>query len=226
MAAPKKRFQHLRTTLATLFILLILPFLLIYAILSILLTLPYTLFHFSSNYGLRASDMPIVEKYLDIFQTQNPRLAGTLDRYFRSDEWKDRNDGGRVPRSIKFWPNKSTTEYAWLIVSASVTDWSFSVVAGLFVVLEELYFPRRLLWEFLMREVESKSPSSASSSSSALTEADKAEFRRVMEKMCTGYVPTMMIPGKQWRSRKEDARDGAGGTCVGEKGFSLPEQVP
>ena len=51
----------------------------------------------------------------------------------------------------------------------------------------------------------------------SISEEDKMGFRRVMEKMCTGYVIGMMLP-KQWKKR--DA------TKDKEKGFSLPSVVP
>ena len=206
MAAPKQSFQVLRNIAAFILIFLALVPMVIYILIVFFVTLPYSLYHFSANWGIRRKDMPVVQKYLDCFQSQNPSLASHLAQAFQKPEWKSRN----CPDCVRFWPHKSETEYACIpfIASASVTDYTFSLAAGLFFMLEELGFQRRMLWEFLMNEVETNF---------SVSEEDKVDFRRVMEKLCTGYVIEMMLP-KQWKDR--DA------TKDPEKGFSLPNDVP
>ncbi|KAI4192381.1 MAG: hypothetical protein LQ346_004330 [Caloplaca aetnensis] len=206
MAAPKKRFQALRTIAAFILIFAALIPLCAYCIAAFILLLPYSLYHFSSNWGIRKKDMPVVQKYLDLFQALHPRLAEHLSQVFQSARWKN----AECPFAVRFWPHDSKTEYACMPpIVTSVTDHTFSPAAGLFVMLEALHFPRHMLWEFLMEEVESHH---------SVNEAEKAEFRRVMDKMCTGYLVTIIFPGKDWKKREDNHKH--------EKGFSLPEAVP
>ncbi|KAL8926891.1 MAG: hypothetical protein Q9208_002700 [Pyrenodesmia sp. 3 TL-2023] len=202
MAAPKKRFETLcnMTAFIVIFFALIPAF--AYAITAFVLFLPYSFYHFSSNWGIRKKDMPVVQTYLDHFQSLHPCLAEHLSQVFQPPRWKS----STCPGTVRFWPHDSKTEYT---ATTSVTNYNFSPAAGLFFVLEDLHFPRRMLWEFLRDEVESHH---------SVSEMDKAEFRRVMEKMCTGYVLTIIIPTNGWKKR-EDNRNM-------EKGFSLPEAVP
>ncbi|KAI4164237.1 MAG: hypothetical protein LQ342_002202 [Letrouitia transgressa] len=220
MAAPKRRTYFLRlflTGFCILFSPAIFLLLLAYIFLSRIAVLPYTVYHFSANYGIRASDKPVVQKYLDRFEEMNPRLARKLSDVFRSEKWYAQYNG--IPPTLKYWPHESKTEYAWFIVSASVTDYTFSVMAGLFLVLEERGFPRRLLWEFLKTQVETRSPRSVS-------DDEKREFRRVMAKMCTGMVSILIVPWKKEEWVRRSTKDSEGREMVGEKGFSLPESTP
>ncbi|KAL8900817.1 MAG: hypothetical protein Q9207_005508 [Kuettlingeria erythrocarpa] len=128
MVAPKQRFQALRTTLAyVLFFAALIP-VGAYSVVAFVLVLPYSFYHFSSNYGMREKDMPVVQ---------------------------------------------SETKYACKpLVVGSVTDHTYSLAAGLFIALEDLRFPLRMLWEFLKEEVESHH---------SVNETEKAEFQRVMD---------------------------------------------
>lgn len=100
------------------------------------------------------------------------------------------------------------------MAAATVTDYEFSQAAGLFIMLEDLHFPRRMLWEFLRDQVETQQPT-------LVTEAEKVEFRRVMEKMCTGHVLSIIIPGSGWDKKNHVVDDSGDG-----KGFQMPESVP
>lgn len=86
MAAPKQSHQTLRTTLTILTILLATIPLTIYIIIASLILLPYTLYNYSSNFGIQHKDKTIVQKYLDIFQSLHPRLSSHLTRIFQSPE--------------------------------------------------------------------------------------------------------------------------------------------
>ena len=150
----------------------------------------------------------------------HPRLATKVNRVFESErngKGESGNRNNRGPPKLKFWPHESRTEYAWLIVSASVTDYRFSVMAGLFMVLEAKGLPRRVLWEFLRMQVEGRRE---------VSEDEKREFGWVMRKMCTGEVPFLINPFArgQWARRRRV--DPEGREIVGEKGFSLPESSP
>ncbi|KAL8732431.1 MAG: hypothetical protein Q9181_003966 [Wetmoreana brouardii] len=207
MAAPKKCFQALRTTILCILLFAALIPLAVYSTVAYLLTLPYALFHFSSNSGIRRKDMPAVQKYLDLFQSRHARVAEHLAQVFDSPQWRSQ----RCLHKVRFWPNKSDTEHACIpfMAAASVTDYTFSLAAGLFFMLEELGFPRRVLWEFLMTEVESNF---------SVSGAERADYRRVMGKMCKGYTTTLMAPCRQWsKSDDKEKRN---------QGFSLPEAVP
>ncbi|KAL8995568.1 MAG: hypothetical protein Q9169_004710 [Polycauliona sp. 2 TL-2023] len=225
MTAPEKRTTPLAFVLKALYILFspaIFIALILYIILTQTLALPYMLFHFSANYGIRASDKPIVQRYLDIFQHMHPALALKLSEMYQSEKWrKEYKDMNLIPPMLKFWPHEKKTEYAWFIISASVTDYTYSVMAGLLFVLEEHGFPRRVLWDFLRTEVEERS------ADQSVNDEEKREFRRVMDKMCTGYVPTIINPWgkKEWVRQSEKDSEGRD-DMMGEKGFTLPESAP
>ncbi|KAL8887524.1 MAG: hypothetical protein Q9215_004919 [Flavoplaca cf. flavocitrina] len=85
-------------------------------------------------------------------------------------------------------------------------------MAGLFSVLEDLDFPRRMLWELMMIEVQSLYD---------MAEVEKGAFQKVVEKTCTGEsTSTKLFSAKRalWRKRDDNQKE--------EKGISLPKTVP
>lgn len=100
----------------------------------------------------------------------NPKLSESCTQAFQTPQGKSRN----CSDCVRFWPHKTEDEYACIpfIASASVADYTFYLAAGLFFMVEHLHFDWRMLWEFLMNEVESEL---------SISEDDKMDFRRVME---------------------------------------------
>jgi hypothetical protein len=160
------------TTIA--FLLLLIPILAIAPWYIIVLS-PFHLFFYSSNWGLLQKDYKVIQLYLDHFEALHPSLISYVAQYLQSPAFKH----AQAPVAIKFWPTitkEQDIEGVPLVLMIKTTKWTFSVAAGLFMLLETAGFKRRTLYEFLQKEVEAKVPT--------LTAQEKEDFQRVTSKVC------------------------------------------
>lgn len=133
----------------------------------VIVTLPYTLYHFSPNWGIQEKDMPPVQLYLDHFYRLHPELIAGL--HSNSERLHLLTGKDPIPhRRIAFWPYKYDK-------IRGRTEFTFVTV--LFAVLEDAGWPRCVIWTFLRDEVEKNTVDLG------LTAAQKGEFARVMQKM-------------------------------------------
>ena len=118
----------------------------------ILITLPYTLVFFSSNWSMRSKHGPAVETYLHYFEQLHPDLMAYV---VAAHDCRSGSGGGAMPNMIKYWPHKTKRTFIPLII-VNITEerTTFAHAAGLFARLEEVGFPRKLVWEFLRDDVE------------------------------------------------------------------------
>ena len=141
-----------------------------------ILTIPYTFYFWSSNFGIRKRDMPFVQLYLDHFETLHPELASALERAFDACEPTE----GRV--SASSWPhslvgyNRIDVEKGADAKYTTRNGYRFTLASGLFIQLEDAGFARQNLMEFLMHDVESNVK---------VDEKERAEYRRVLYKLCS-----------------------------------------
>ncbi|GAM38812.1 hypothetical protein TCE0_034r09855 [Talaromyces pinophilus] len=142
--------------------------LLIGAIVAIV-SFPYTFYHFSPNWGMLKRDMPPVQFYLDHFSRLHPDLIGALHLNFEKLQAFIGKEP-LVPQSIAYWPHK---------YHANTGSTEFT---ALFPVLEDAGWPRHVVWAFLRDEVEKNT------GELNLTNAQKGEFARVMQKMTNHHV--------------------------------------
>lgn len=137
-----------------------------------IVALPYTFYHWSPNCGIQKKDMPPVQLYLDHFSRLHPVLIrglyGNFERLLLSTE-KDH----LLPQSIAYWPHK---------YHSKTSETEFTIAALLFAVLEDAGWPRRVVWTFLRDEVEKNTMELE------LTDAQKGEFARVMQKMSSHHL--------------------------------------
>lgn len=166
-----------------------------------ILCIPYTLYHWSSNFGIRTRDMAIVQLYLDHFQILHPELTDALERAYAGyqsieDEFHS-----------SFWPNswEEDIEKGSEIKYASMNGRKFSLAAGFFTQLDKAGFSRQALMEFLMHHVELEAK---------VDEQERDEYRRVMYKLCARDLVDMILP---W---------GGKGYLTNGEGFLTPGKTP
>jgi hypothetical protein len=139
----------------------------------VIVTLPYTFYHFPPNWGIQKRDMPPVQLYLDHFYRLYPDLIVGLHGNFERLQLLIGKEP-LVPQSIAYWPHKYHS-------NTGSTEFT-----ALFPVLEDAGWPRRVVWTFLRDEVEKNTVELE------LTNTQKGEFARVMQKMTShnisGYV--------------------------------------
>jgi hypothetical protein len=141
---------------------------LIFSIIVVIVTLPYTLFYYPPNFGIRRKDMVPVQLYLDNFQRLHPQLISAVSATYRSLQ----QSGSRIaakPSNLQFWPSITETFI--------IQEWSCSATTALFANLESAGWSRQVLWAFLRDQVE-REPG-------LVSETQKADFARVMENMCS-----------------------------------------
>jgi hypothetical protein len=158
------------------------------AVVLFFLLLPYSLWFYSPNFGLRKKDMAIVSVYLDAFQQLHPDLVRETNAA-RQREMTDR----MLLQKIRFWPNEkdSTTICIPCIGTITETTYQFSAAAGLFALLEGYGMKRRVLWQFLKETVETNW--------GGVGEAEKARFREVEQKMCNHTLTDHVTPAEAVR---------------------------
>ena len=146
-----------------------------------ILAIPYTLYFWSSNCGIRACDKPIVQLYLDHFETLHPELAAALERAFDACGPTQR----RLPASS--WPcvysplgysriDRIDVEKGTDIKYVTLNGYKFTLASGFFMQLGKAGFARQTLMELRMHDVESEVK---------VDEKEKAEYRMVMHKLCS-----------------------------------------
>ena len=146
-----------------------------------ILTIPYTLYFWSGNCGIRTRDKPIVQLYLDHFETLHPELAAALERAFDACGPTQR----RLPTSS--WPcvwnplgysriDRIDVEKGADAKYTTMNGYKFTLASGFFMQLENAGFAPQTLMELLMHDVESEVK---------VDEKEKAEYRRVMHKLCS-----------------------------------------
>ncbi|KAJ5604478.1 hypothetical protein N7510_009632 [Penicillium lagena] len=167
------------------YFLIIVPILLVVEVLVFPFTLPYTLYHFSSNWSLTSSDEAPVALYLKHFERIHPDLI----RYVGAAH--ETKSSRRPPRHIKFWPRQSRHFFLPIPCIATITyrEWTFSHAAGLFATLENVGWDRKLLWTFLRDQVEG---------AGLVTDAEKDAFAKVMQKMNSHRYTGLIVA--LWRS--------------------------
>ncbi|KAJ5904874.1 uncharacterized protein N7473_001790 [Penicillium subrubescens] len=138
----------------------------------VIVTLPYTFYHFSPNWGMQDKDMPPVQLYIDHFYRLHPDLIVGLHSNFERLQLFTGKDPIPLQR-IAFWPYK---------YDKNTGQTEFNFVAALFAVLEDAGWPRRVIWTFLRDEVEKNTVDLG------LTDAQKGEFARVMQKMSSHHL--------------------------------------
>jgi len=165
------------------------------AIVVIPLTYPYTYFYYSSNWAMLEPDMPIVQLYLDHFQSLYPELISHVAAENRSIYLQQSTElqqstpaalRKRVPGSIDFWP-KSTNyhvtdgrpHYHWM------TRHHFTQAAGLFFQLEDAGWSRKVLWTFLRDQVEERG---------LVSQEEMEQYAAVMTKMCSHNLVGLFWP--------------------------------
>jgi len=117
----------------------------------IFLTLPYTLFYFSSNWSMRRRHAPPVEVYLHYFEQLHPDLMAFV---IAANGGPD-SENAPMPTTIKFWPHKTKrTFFPLIVINITEERTFFSHAASLFARLEDFGWNRRLLWTFLRDNVE------------------------------------------------------------------------
>jgi hypothetical protein len=142
-------------------------FLLPIGIVVLIVTLPYSFYYKTPNYGIQENDMPPVQLYLDHFQHLHPDLIWGLQQTIEGLRLLTGKDP--IPlRCMAFWPYK---------YDQNINQREFTSVAVLFAVLEDAGWPRRVVWTFLRDEVEKKSVELG------LNDAQKGQFRYVMQKI-------------------------------------------
>ena len=163
----------------TVYVLIVLPPTALYLLTICVLTLPYTFYFWSSNFGIRKRDTSILQYYLDHFETLNPELVSALQSTF------ERQDFSLVERPSLFWPAHTVTSDEEKSSSkvVSVNNDRFTVAAGLFMQLEKAGFSRNNLMMFLMDHVESEVK---------IEPEEKAEYRQAMHRLC-GHRTSVLI---------------------------------
>ena len=157
--------------------LIVVPILIIVFLIVYILTLPYTLFYFSSNFSLLTKDFPPVELYLRHFERLHPDLI----TYVALAHTAAARRQGQPP-GINHWPRQRSSESLYLVlVTYTRTEWTFSQAAGLFARLEAANWDRRLLWTFLRDQVEQ---------AGLVTQEEKEAYAKVMEKMNSHRLQT------------------------------------
>lgn len=136
-----------------------------------IVTLPYSFYHLSANWGIRKKDMPPVQLYLDYFYRLHPDLTAGL--HSNIERLLPVTKDPFMPQSIVYWPHKCHSNTGATELTGSAT---------LFIVLEDAGWPRRVVWTFLRDEVEKNAVDLK------LTDAQKGEFAHVMEKMCCHHL--------------------------------------
>lgn len=134
-------------------------------ILAWIVTLPYSFYHSSPNWGIRKTDMPPVQLYLDHFSRLHPDLTAGL--HSNIERLLPITKKPFLPQSTRYWPNKYHS------------NTGSTAFTGLFPILEDAGWPRRVVWTFLRDEVEK---------TAVVTDAQKGEFAHVMEKMCSHHL--------------------------------------
>ncbi|KAL1849598.1 hypothetical protein VTK73DRAFT_9869 [Phialemonium thermophilum] len=177
MAAPKP-LQILGWFLGKLvFWLVAFPLLLAADLVFVIVTLPYTLFYFSSNWSMLAKYNPPVELYLSHFERHHPYLM-TYVAY--GNEAANRSNS--EPPGISFWPHKTRRMFLYLFcVGVSSTSWQVMHSAAFFARLEAAGWDRRVLWSFLRDSVERHGQ---------VTPEQSAAFDAVMQRMTTHHIVT------------------------------------
>jgi hypothetical protein len=168
-----------------LFLIIIVPPLAILGIIIIILTLPYTLYYYSPNWGMRKRHMPPVQLYLDHFERLHPELISSV-----AEAHKFTRKG--KPPGIKFWPVKNYEHVVIpipFVATYSSKKWTFSQAAGLFGRLEASgVADRPVLWTFLRDEVER---------AGLVNETEKEAFMKVMTMMCTHRLKDLILKLKR-----------------------------
>jgi hypothetical protein len=137
------------------------------------------LFFYSSNWGLLKKHYEPIQLYLDHFEALHPTLMGHVARHLHSPAFKH----DQVVDSIKFWPTllkQRVIHGVPMFASVTTTKWSFSIAAGLFMLLDSARFDRTTLYDFLQSEVETKVPT--------LTDQQKQQFQNARDKACNHGV--------------------------------------
>lgn len=159
-------------------------------LLVIILTIPYTFYFWSSNFGTRTRDMPILQLYLDHFETLHPELAAALERAFDACGPNQR----LLLVFASSWPHSLVgydsidVEKGADIKYTTMDGYRFSLASGFFMLLEDAGFARQTLMEFLMHDVESNVK---------VDEKERADYRRVMHKLCshcTSHLLGSLLP--------------------------------
>ena len=190
--------------------LIVVPVIIIVTLIIFFLTLPYTLFYYSSNFSLLPKDFPPVEVYLRHFERLHPDLI-TYVALAHIAAAERRQPLG--PPGINYWPRKKSSEYLFLVVVTNThTEWTFSQAADLFAMLEAAQWDRKLLWTFLRDQVEQ---------AGLATQEEKEAYMKVMEKMNSHRLMTVMVPVLQkiaWLCC-------CGGDCDGQAEQQQQEEV-
>lgn len=160
----------------------------------VIITLPYTLIFFSSNWSMRQKHAPAVETYLHYFEQLHPDLMAYVVAAH------DACGGDAMPNMIKYWPHKTKRTYLPLIV-VNITEeqTTFKHAAGLFARLEEVGWKRKLVWEFLRDKVEQ---------SGLPTPEERAAFAKSMKVMNShNIVSPQWGPGSIFQAVSRRFRD-------------------
>jgi hypothetical protein len=187
---------------ALLLLIIVLPLQVILFTILLIITLPYTLYHYSPNMGMNKKYMPPVQLYLDHFERLHTELISSVVKAHKF------TTKGKPP-GIRFWPVKNYERVVTgipLVVSVTSQKWTFSQAAGLFARLEASEVAdRQVLWTFLRDEVER---------AGLVNEAEKEAFKKVMTVMCThrllAQISKMLLPrnGSSGRSDESAAPPG------------------
>ncbi|KIJ42606.1 hypothetical protein M422DRAFT_254044 [Sphaerobolus stellatus SS14] len=108
------------------------------------LTLPYTLYYYSANYGMRPSDSRSMQVYIDAVQ-RNHRFMDVVKNY---------NNAGNKPLRIEFYPHKRNGPPYLPFCRGGHRRYTFSLLAGVLATLEECGWKRRVVYDFFHLLVE------------------------------------------------------------------------
>jgi len=156
----------------------LLPFVLLsiivvfYAFIVIVIALlPLYLWPYSAVFGIRRWHMRVPQLYLDHFEQLNPELMTAMRTIASSKMLRP------VVSQLKFWPTETHSSFFCFpgLGSFRHTTYKFTHAVSLFARLQAAGFERKVLWQFLAETVEAKVQ---------ISDEDKAEFRRVMNKVC------------------------------------------
>ncbi|KAK4223056.1 hypothetical protein QBC38DRAFT_488498 [Podospora fimiseda] len=149
----------------------------------IILTAPYTLFYFSSNWSIRSKHHPAVEVYLNHFERLHPNLIAWIAAGHESVVDQNQRPGG-----VGGWPHKTNRFCIPLcVVTITHESWSFKQSAGLLGKLEAAGWPRRVVWRFLKDEVEK---------AGLVTPEEQEAFDKVMGIMNSNQIISTQVLGR------------------------------
>ncbi len=149
------------------FWLVVFPIYLVLGFVLALITAPYHLFYFSSNWSMQPKHHAPVELYLQCFVQLHP----DLQEYISHAECIMNSE----PAGISGWPHKTKRKsYFACFCTITETTCTFPAGANFFGMLEAAGWDRKLVWAFLRDQVEQ---------SGMVGEEGKAAFASVMEMM-------------------------------------------